>query len=505
MVSSISLTGLASNDPVPGNYIEVNFAQGPASSGASEYSVVLIGNRLSTGSAQDDGYIYGPDTVVPLTSEADAIALFGSGSELHRMIRKFLKVNKSTSVYAIAVTESSGSKATGVITLATTATAAATARVYVGGEFVDASIVTGDTASVIGDSVAAAVNARTDWAVTAVNASGTVTLTAKQKGLRGNQLRFAVRILGSCATTATPTANSTAFTGGTTADSNVAALATLSSQRFYYQVSAAEDATQFGAVVTQVGTMAAPLVGLRQRAFAGSVDTLANVTTVATGLNAARAEVTWQQNSDWTPAELAANAAAVYSLFEAAAVPRCNFSGFGTDAVTTAFWQLKAPISGTVPTRNQLKSALNNGITPVGVGKSGATYLVKRVTTRSLNGSVPDYRIRDAHKVTVADKFADDLNVKQSAQLSGKLIGNDPGKGQRVPGQNVVTPRVLKALIDQLSREYGNNDLLENVDDIIDGTVVIRESAPNTRLSARIPLDIIDILDQVATAVDQVG
>lgn len=505
MVSSISLTGLASNDPVPGNYVEVNFAQGPASSGASEYSAVLIGNRLSTGSAQDDGYIYGPDTNVTLTNEADAIQLFGSGSELHRMYKKFLAVNKSTSVYAICVTESSGSRATGSIVFTTTATASATARVWVGGEFVDASIVTGDTASVIGDAVAAAVNARTDWACTAANASGTVTLTAKQKGLRGNSLRFSARIIGAAGTTVTPTANATAFTGGTTADSNIAALATLSGTRYYYQVSAAEDATQFGALVTQVGTMAAPLVGLRQRAIGGSVDTLANATTVATGLNAARAELVWQQNSNWTPAELAANAAAVYSLFEASSVPRCNFSGFGTDAVTTAFWQLKAPVAGTVPTRNQIKSALNNGLTPVGVGKSGATYLVKRVTTRSLNGAQPDYRIRDSHKVTVADRFADDLINKQSAQLSGKLIGNDPAKGQQVPGANVVTPRVLKALIDQQTREYGNNDLLENVQDIVDNTVVIRESAPNTRLSARVPLDIIDILDQVATAVDQVG
>ncbi len=502
---SIPLTGLAANDPVPGNYIEVNFAQGPASSGTTEYAILLMGNMLSTGSAQADGYVYGPDTTVPLTSVADAIALFGQGSELHRMYAKVLKVNTATSVYAIVVTESSGSKASRNITFATTSNANATLRVYVQNEFVDVSVVSGDTAATIATNAITAVNANGDWAVTASSGgSGILTITAKQKGLRGNFIRCSARFLSSCATTSDTTTQA-ALTGGTTADSNVAALATISGSRYYNIVSAAEDATQFGALITQIGTMAAPIVGLRQKGFAGSVDTLANATTLATGINAARAEVVWQQNSDWTPAELAANEAAVVALFEAPAVPRLNFSGFGNDANTQAFWQVKAPLTGTIPTRAQLKSALNNGLTPIGVGKSGSTYLVKRVTTRSLSGSVNDYRIRDAHKVTVCDRYADDLVTKQALQLSGKQIGDDPAPGQRVPGPTVVTPRVLKALVDQQTREYGNNDLLENVSTITANTIVVRESAPNTRLSARVPLDIIDILDQTATAVDQVG
>src|SRR5574338_980049 len=170
---SIPLTGLAANDPVPGNYIEVNFAQGPASAGQTDYPILLMGNKLSTGTADADGYaVYGPDTLIPLTSEADAVVLFGQGSELHRMYKRAVKVNQSTAIYAIIVPESNGSKATGTITITTNASANATLRVWVQDEFVDVGVVSGDTPTVQGDAVAAAINAMGDWAVTANNSSG---------------------------------------------------------------------------------------------------------------------------------------------------------------------------------------------------------------------------------------------------------------------------------------------------------------------------------------------
>jgi phage tail sheath gpL-like len=504
MATSIVLTGLASNDPVPGNYIEVNFAQGPASSGSSEYSVLLMGNKLSTGSATVDSVIYGPDTATPMTSEADAIALFGEGSELHRMVRRFLKINSSTSLYAIAVTESAGSQATGTVTFTTTATGNGTVRIFVGDEFVDASIVSGDTVTTVAASAKAAINSQKHWGVTADNVAGVLTITAKQAGLRGNLIRYSAKMLNSCGTTVTP-GSSTLMTGGTTADSNTTALSTILPHRFYYIVPAAVDATQLGAVCTQVDTQAAPINGIRQRVVAGSQDTISNATTLAVALNQARAELVWLASSDVVAGELAAMAAACYSLFEAGSAPRLNFSGFGGDSQTQGFWQVKAPISGAAPTRTQIKSALNNGITPIGVAKAGRTYLVKRITTKSLTSSVADYRIRDAHKVTVCDRFADDLQARAAAQFSGKKIGNDPERGQKVPGPQVVTPRVLKAMISQLVSEYADNDLLENEATINANTIVVREASPTTRLSARVPLDVTDILDQTAMAVDQVG
>jgi phage tail sheath gpL-like len=506
MPASIVLTGLAANDPVPGVYVETNFAQGEATGSSAQRAIVCLANRSSAGSATVDSTIYGPDTLVPLQTEADMIALGGPGSEAHRMFRRIAAVNRDTAVYWVFVTASAGTAASGTAVLATTATGNGSHRLWVGDEFVDTAIATGDTAINIATAICTSVNARTHWPVTAANSgTATVTLTAKIAGPRGNWIRYMAAITSGIGTTTTATSDAF-LASGATADSNTTALATILPRRFYYIVSAAEDATQYGALVSQVNTQAAPTTGIRQRAFAGSVDTLANATTVATGINAARAELIWSEKSPFTPAELAANNAAVYALFEASLNPRTNFASFGNDAVSSNYW--KVPMSRTAtanPTRASIKSALNNGITPIGANPTNTTYLVNRITTRSLSGSTADYRIRAAHKVTICDFFADDLQAKATLQNAGKRIANDPPEGAKTPGPQVVTPSGFRSQIFQVLNSYGENDLLQNLDQIKEGTIVQRETSPSTRMTARIPLQPIDNLEQIGIAVDQVA
>ncbi|WP_437767181.1 hypothetical protein WMF27_20525 [Sorangium sp. So ce281] len=505
-MTSISLVGLSSSDPIPGEYAEVNFAQGEASLGTGVYPALLLGGKTSAGSATANTVIYGPDTPVSMSTESDVIALFGPGSELHRMWRRYTAVNTTTPVYAIAIPEgSSPGAATGTITFTNSATGAATGRIYVGDEFCEFGIATGDSVTTIAVAAKNAMNAKTHWPVTADNSAGVLTITAKQAGLRSNFVRYFAQIRPSgVGTTVSPTA-STLTSSGAVSDSNATALATILAKRFYYIVSAAEDSTQLTALLSQVNTQALAVTGIRQRVFAGSVDTLSNAIAISTALNGARAELVWLAQSDVPPCELAANMAAVYALEEAPLVPRLNFSSYGDDAKTQTNWKVKAPLSGAAPTRAQILSALNSGLTPIGVRTSGATYLVKRITTRFLNGSNVDHRIRDAHKVTICDRYTDDLIAKAAASLRGKQIADDPKKNEPVPGPTVVTPRVLKALINRVTRDYGENDLLQRVGEIINGTLAIREASPTTRLSAQIPLQPIDILDQVALQVNQVA
>ncbi len=499
---SIPLTGLSTNDPVPGNYIEVNFAQGPVSGASAPYSIMLLGNMLSTGTATPDTVYYGPTSATPLASLTDAQNLFGAGSELYRMYKRAIAINNTTPIFAIAVTESVGSKATGTITITGAATVPCSIRIFFEDEFVDVSVSTSDTPTNIAANAVSAFNARTDFAAVASNASGVLTLTAKQKGLRGNWLRYSCKTFPVNSGVTVTATSPTLFTGGTTADSNVAALATILPYRFYYTVSAAEDATQLGNVTTQINTMALPTNGLRQTVIGGSVDTVANVTTIATGLNAARACVVWQPGSDWTPAELAANLAAIVALEQSGASPQLNFSGYGNNAGD--IWRVKAPLSGTTPTRAQQYSALNNGITPIASTSSGSSYLVKLITTRSLNGAVNDYRIRDYHKVTVCDRFGDDWQAKSNAQFSGKVLADDPKPGTTVANASVVSPRSIKSSLVRLVRDYFEAGLIQDVDTVVAGVIVGRENTNPSRVSCLVPLSPVDILDQLATAVNQV-
>lgn len=504
MPGAIVPTGFAASDPVPGAVLEINFAQGEAAGSSADLPALLIGNKLSAGSGAVET-IYGPDTPVQVQTEDQVIAVFGAGSELHRMFRRFVAVNRTTSVYFIAPTESGGTAAALTVAVANNATGNGNLRCYVGDEFVDVAIVSGDTPTVIGDALEDAINAQTHWPVTAVNTTGSVALTAKQKGPRGNEIRVQTTITAGIATTATQGAGAP-LAGGATADSFSNVLAAILAQRFYRIVCPDMGATLLGAVVTQVNTQALPVTGIRQRVFAGSVDTLANTITVATGRNAARCAIVWAKDADWTSAELAANAAAVAALYETKPNPRCNFAGFGNDAATQAAWTFPAPRkTASHPTRTDIKSALNNGISPIGVAANGATYLVDLITTRSLSGSTADYRIRDFHKVTVCDYFGDDLLAKLALSFSGRKLKDDVPQGSPPPGPDVVTPNLVRSAVNRLINDYDNNDLLQDVATIKADLVVQRETSPRTRMGIRIPLRPVDVAKQFAAIIDQVA
>lgn len=506
-MAEVNLTGLSASDPIPGFYIQENFGAGDASAASTVYPTLIIANKLSTGSGAVDT-LYGPDTATPCTNEADLTALSGSGSEAHRDGRRYWAVNKVTPTYFMFPAESAGAAATGTATFTTTATSNATARFWCGDEFVDAPINNGDAVATVATAVAAAINAKTHWPITAAAVAGAVNVTAKQKGLRGNTIRISAQVFPAAGMTVTPVAP-TALTGGTTSDSWTSTLAAIAGKRFYYIVCAADDAALLGAVLAQVNSQAEPITGIRQRVFAGSSDTGANAITLATALNGARAELAWQQDSDLTPGELAANMAAIYSLYEASPRPRLNYNNFGDDAATAGSWRIKAPRKGTAPTRTQIMAALMNGVTPIGARTNGSAYLVKRITTRSLNGSTPDYRIRDAHKVTVCDFYADALAARGGAILTDAEIADDPVPGAPVIGAGssakIISPRVMKAAVNKLTREYHDNAMVQNLDTILANTTVERSVSNRSRLGVRIPIQPIDILDQIAVALDQVA
>lgn len=512
MAAPIVLTGLSASDPVPGNYVEVVFAQGPSSSGTATYPILLIGNRSSSGTATPDTVVYGPDTATPLATLADAATLFGLRSELYRMYKRVTSINTTTPVYAIAVTASGGTAATLTMTIATNAAANGFHRTYFADDYCDATITSGDTPTTIATAICAAINAKTEWPFTAAPVAGVITLTAAVAGLRGNWIRVASQIFGpsTIATTTSVAATGAFFSSGTTADSYTTALSTILPRRWYYIVSADDGGQSSGnltALTAQVATQAQPVSGIRQTVLAGACDgTASNVTTIALAQNTPRCEIYHQLLSDFPPSEIAALMAGASASWEATlSGGTLNFDSFGqAQAAQAALWKITAPRAGTSFTRAQIVSALNGGVSPIATSGYGKTYLVSRITTKSQTSGVADYRIRDAHKVRICDRYADDLNTKTALQFGGFAIGDDPTQpGQRPPGSKVATPKRFLALINQQTREYAENDLVQNLATVIAQTFAQREANPSTRLTGSVPLQTADVLHQTGLQILQ--
>lgn len=152
---------------------------------ALPHKVLLVG-QYNTGNTPTD------DVAQQLLDVADAQTRYGRGSMLALMAaRAFASGAVGYDVYALPVADSGTAvKATGTVVVSGTASAAGSIALMIAGVKVTAAIASGDTATAAGDAIAAAVGANLDLPVTAANVTGTVTLTARNGGTVGNQIKM---------------------------------------------------------------------------------------------------------------------------------------------------------------------------------------------------------------------------------------------------------------------------------------------------------------------------
>lgn len=124
-------------------------------------------------------------------------ALFGETSMIAAMIRANKVRNQQVQIDAISLDDNgAGVDATGTMAVTGTATEAGTLTVIAGSEKnhkYSVAVASGDTATVVGDAIAAAVTADSKAPVTAANVTGTVTLTAVNAGTYGNSIPLEIR------------------------------------------------------------------------------------------------------------------------------------------------------------------------------------------------------------------------------------------------------------------------------------------------------------------------
>jgi len=170
-------------------FVAVEFDNSRAFQGSQSlsYKVLLLGQKTSAGIAE-------ALTVQQFRSPDEARKLFGAGSMLYLMAKKFFKNNLVQSVFAIAMDDASGSvAATFTLTPTGTATANGEVDLYIDGVRIAVGVKLGDTASVVATSIKTAIDkVVSEIGFAASVATGVVTLTAKNKGTLANfaDIRF---------------------------------------------------------------------------------------------------------------------------------------------------------------------------------------------------------------------------------------------------------------------------------------------------------------------------
>ncbi len=512
----IPITGIDATFRTPGSYAELLFGQGPATASAGVREVCFVMPMLSTGS-------WTAATLYPVTSEADAITGAGLGSPLHRAVRKFLENNKNAKCWALPVAETSGGSpiaATSVLTIAVTSTGTGTISATIAGEQCDYTFASGTTASLIGDGIRDSINAKTWLPCTAANSSGTVTVTAKLKGISQGTaslgvIRTRVTITSGVGTTASfggaalgLSTGAAGVEGSTTeAATTLTALNAFANVRKYYLVSSANDATTLGNFKTHLSTKAEPKQGSRSVCIAAYTGSLATAQTLAIAKNYERLQLVWQRNSDHDCAELAGNMAAIRQKYEAVD-STFNFAGYsGSDWNIKEAFAVSDWLSG-----DDQNDAINDGITPV-ASKSGGSYVVMSVDTRSKNsaGTIDDFRACESHRISGADEFVDELLVGTALNFQGKKLKNDEfladgsvNTNQRIV-RGVLTPSQMKPAIFKQLDDYEQAGKLQETQKSKDGLRVLKSPANASRVECGLDLHVIDHAHQFTYRVAEVS
>lgn len=514
----IAVAGLASSRKTPGVFLSVLLGGTPTSAGAVAKKILLVGNKITSAlTASSPSFTVAAGTKANATptfvaSADDAAAYFGRGSELHRMAMRVFEQYPNALVYAAAVAESGGSRASVICTFATTSTAAFSIRVRLAGKTIDVPVASGDSVTTIAAAVANALLDDSSLPATAQNSSGVLTITAKHPGPRGNSLHARLSFVDSAGRETTITTSSTSsgagttgtlsggtaesgvylFSGGTTADDVTAVLSAIASTKYDRIVCAHRDATNLDLVAAHCDSLAGVTSQKRQQYIACTADTLANATTLATGRNDGRGQIVWHYVSPCPPEEAAAQVAAARLIGDAnaggtligeASDPAANLDGLRLRSIAAQHDVADQP------TDTEVESALNNGL--CALTPSGAfTAVARSITARSLDGdSNPSYSVLDTSNVTICDHVGDDLQLDLAVTFAGCKLASDSEDGQPPEAPNVVTPSMIRQRIHYKLKGYESAGIVRDVDANLSLLVVEEDAGVPGRVNAEIPCE----------------
>lgn len=476
---TVPFNNVPANLRVPFMYAEfdnANAVQGPVT---QLYKVLLAGNKLAAGTQAE---------LVPVTvtSAAQAATLFGAGSVLHLMAKKFLENNRTTPLTCVAIDDdASGVQATGDFSISGTPTESGTVNLWIGGESVSAAVTTSSTPTTIIAALKAACDAAPNLPVTtAVNGGDDTQLdiTAKNDGEHGNQIQIRHSYQADQDLPAGLTASITDMSGGS-ANPDVSEIWPVIGEDQYILMSFPWlDSDNLDAVETELADRFGPLRQNDGYAVYAKKDTLNNLSTLGGGRNSQFTSILMSESIN-VPWEV--SAAAVAEI--AAAGQNDPARPFQTLAMS-GIKVLPEAERFTLEERNTL---LYNGIASMKNASGGVARIERMITTYEENAAgADDTSYLDLNTLLTLSYLRYDFRTYFLNRYPRHKLAND---GTRFAiGQPVITPKVGKAEAISKFREWEQLGLVENIDQFKEDLIVERNASDPNRLDFLLPPDLVN-------------
>lgn len=489
MSGSISFNSIPNNYRVPGTYIEIDNTR--ALRGLTDWptKVVLIAQRLAAGTVA---------ALIPtrLSTASQAATFFGRGSQLAHMAEAYFRQGRGLETWAIAIDDPGASvAATGTFTFAGTSTAAGAVSLLIGGRRVDVAVAAATAAAAVATAAAAAINANLDLAVTATAATNVVTVTARNKGLLGNDIRLEHSWFTGEALPAGITCTVVQMASGSNNFPLLQpALDAAGDIWFTDWIVPHTETVSIAALEAKLAGAFGPLAMRDGHAWTAVAGTFATLTTYGVSRNSAQVSALGVRSTSPTPplewiSAFAAVCIAALAIDPARPVQTLQPIGL-----------LAPPIAGrfTLDERNQL---LGSGISTFRTGDDGSIFVERMVTTYRTNPlGAADTSYLDVETMKTLAYLRYDLRTLIALRFPRYKLADDGTDFAR--GQNVVTPKVIRGEIIARFKQWEANGLVEGSDQFKADLIVQRNPSDPNRVDALIPPDLVNQLRVMAAQIE---
>ena len=470
----------------PGNYSEVDNSKAVRGPQSVTYRRLLIGQKLTDGLAA-------ANTLIRVTSPAQADTQFGAGSMLAGMVRAAMAIDTYTELLVMPLIDNAaGVAATGTVVFTGPATASGTIELMIAGRRVSVGVVSGDAATAIATAAATAINAASDMPVTAAAATSTVTLTSRHKGEAGNSLNARVNYYAGQVLPAGVGATFTAFASGAGNPELDTALANLGDEWLHTWAVPYTDGASLASIKTELNSRFAWDREIEAHAFAAARGTQGTLGALGKSHNNQHLSIILANDEPMPAYEKAAETMAIAAYYAAIdpARPIQNLP---------YAWCLP-PAAADRFTNEERNLLLFDGIATSKVSADGTMLAHRLITTYKTNtaGSTDISYLDSETLFTLMFIRHDWRDYVQRKYPRHKLADNGTRYGI---GQAVVTPNVMKAEAIVKAREWETLGLVENIDDFKANLISERNASDPNRLDNLLPPDLVNQLRIVANKI----
>lgn len=473
----ISFNNVPTTNRVPFVFVEFDNSNAIQGAQALPFRQLLIGTKLAAGTAT-------AGQLVRVTSADQAKTLFGAGSVLAGMFEASFAHDKFTETWAMPLEDDgAGVAASGTVAFSGTATESGSINIMVAGRRVRVAVTTGDTATEVAAAVASDLNANTDLPVTASATTGTVTLTARNKGETGNDIDVRLNYYDGEETPAGVTATITAMASGANNPDLTNAIAALGDEWFQVFGCAYRDSANLDALRVELDDRWGPIRQIDGHAFFGAPGSVGTLGTLGNSENSKHFTFVPVQGSPTPAYELAAETAAIAAYY-GAIDPARPFQ-------TLAYAWLKAPKAADRFTQSERNVLLYDGISTYKVDAGDVCRVERLITTYKVNDAgADDASYLDVNTLMTLQYIRWDWRNHVLRKFPRHKLADD---GVRFgAGQAVVTPKIMKAEAVTKFGDWETIGLVEGREQFKQDLIVERNAADRNRLDVLLPPDLVN-------------